>query len=719
MSDSSIDLLRQFYGLDKEVESDPSDIDGKNFQAEPYFQNLIMKTSIPNLNQQCNKIEDEIKKLDGQLQNIINDNYTKFLLASETVKSMKDGLSSLSAQMKVLNSGLSKVSAQAAEIRKDLGPNREKIQEYVGISRLLERIEFISRLPSKLQAHVDRKNYKAAVDIWLSAEKILETQTHYESFVRIRNECLEIIKNIKAQVQIQMMNEETTSEEVINDVVILIELQQPAKVLLPKLIDQRKKIDDTLFEKIPKMDNIFELIATVHDLIVVNCMNFIREYQSQILEYSEILPDTGDREEKMDLFLKNYRSDLFKRITKIFTLEQVCSLNCGDFTKFVTMFTTALGPVGLFQQKMSFTQWILQKYIQTKFNKVVDSTVDMILAANPTENIDETFKNVIHHFKRESGQLFTEFETLVNNQPDTKNYVLGGTGQLFDSLLKKFINIDPRYSLLTFGLSHHFGLKMIPHVYDLAARFDPQSPLLEMEKTLQTDASNATRKCLNIFIRNKRKMLSQIIEQGMLSNNWLEALTPSDVSTPTCLIIEEIALIWGQLDRILARVNDNASSHSSRSSRNVFSVYSGSVLSGSNVPSFHGLREDNIHQIDRLFATVNRLHLGKQAELDSKSIITSIAMYTVKTMLEYVRSLTFSCAGFNQIQVDAFFIFQVINDKIDDLMLFNALIEELLSSATDRTVDPIPFKMVVLQTIYSRSDHKALAPSVPMPGQNA
>lgn len=323
MSDSSIDLLRQFYGLDKEVESDPSDIDGKNFQAEPYFQNLIMKTSIPNLNQQCNKIEDEIKKLDGQLQNIINDNYTKFLLASETVKSMKDGLSSLSAQMKVLNSGLSKVSAQAAEIRKDLGPNREKIQEYVGISRLLERIEFISRLPSKLQAHVDRKNYKAAVDIWLSAEKILETQTHYESFVRIRNECLEIIKNIKAQVQIQMMNEETTSEEVINDVVILIELQQPAKVLLPKLIDQRKKIDDTLFEKIPKMDNIFELIATVHDLIVVNCMNFIREYQSQILEYSEILPDTGDREEKMDLFLKNYRSDLFKRITKIFTLEQV------------------------------------------------------------------------------------------------------------------------------------------------------------------------------------------------------------------------------------------------------------------------------------------------------------------------------------------------------------------------------------------------------------
>lgn len=719
MSDSSIDLLRQFYGLDKGKVADPSDIDGNGFQAEPYFQNLIMKTSISNLNKECNKIEDEIKRLDGQLQNIINDNYTKFLLASETVKSMKDGLSSLSAQMEVLNSGLSKVSAQAAEIRKDLGPNREKIQEYVGISRLLERIEFISRLPSKLQAHVDKKNYKAAVDIWLSAEKILETQTHYESFVRIRNECLEIIKNIKAQVQVLMMSEEASSEEIINCVVILIELQQPADVLLSKLIEQRKKIDQKLFDSLPKMDNVFDLITSVHDIVAVSCMNFIREYQSQVLEFSEILPDAGDREEKMDKYLKKYRTELFKQITKTFTLDQICNLNCEDFTKFVSNFTASLGSIGLFQQKMSFTQWILQKYIQLKFNHVVDSTIEMILASSPTENIDETFKNVIHHFKRECGQLFSEFEVLVKNQPDTKNYVLGGAGQLFDSLLKKFINIDPRFSLLTFGLCHHFGIKMIPHIYELASRFDPQSPLLEMEKTLQTDASNATRACLNIFIRNKRKMLSQIIEQGMLSNNWLEALTPHDVSTSICLVIEEIALIWGQLDRILTRVNDNASSHSSRSSRNVFSVYSGSVLSGSNVPSFHGLREDNIHQIDRLFATVNRLHLGKQAELDSKSIITSIAMYAVKTMLEYVRSLTFSCAGFNQIQVDAYFIFQIINDKIDDLMLFNALIEELLSSATDRTVDPIPFKMVVLQTIYSRSDHKALAPSIPMPGQQA
>lgn len=711
MSDKTLELLRQFYGLDDKV-SDPTDIDGNSFQAEPYFHDLIAKQSVSQLNSECRKIEEDIKKLDGQLQNIINDNYTKFLLAAETVKSMKDGLSSLSAQMKALNSGLSKVSAEAAEIRKDLGPNREKIQEYVGISRLLERIEFISKLPSKLQAHVDRKNYEEAVDIWLSAEKVLETQTHYESFVRIRNECLEIIQNIKTQVQIQMMNEDTSSEESLNCAAILIKLQEDPKLLLPKLFEQRKKIDAKLIASVNVNEDIFALIDLVYERIVSSCLEFVRVYQTTLLKYSDVLPDTGDREERMDKYLKSYRSDLFKKITKLFSLEQVCSLDCETFSKFISGFADEIGPLGLFQQKMSFTQWILQKYVQSRFNKIVNSTIALILDCNPTENIDETFRNVIHTFKRDCSSLVSEFDVLVRNQPDTKNHVLSGTSQLFDSLLKKFITIDPRYSLLAFGLAHQFGLKIIPYVFELVSRFDPQSPILEMDKTLQNDASTTARKCLNIFITAKRKMLSQIIDQGFTSTNWLEALTPSDVSTSICLVIEELTLIWSQLECVIQKVNDNNSSHSSRSSRNVFSAFSGSVLSGSNVPSFHGLREDNIHQIDRLFATVNRLHLGKEPSLDSKSIITSIAMYSLKTMLEFVRATTFSCAGFNQIQVDTFFFFQNLNDKIEDIMLFNALIEEILSSTTDRTVDPIPFKIVVLQTIYSRSDHKGPTPII-------
>ena len=283
MSDKTLELLRQFYGLDDKV-SDPTDIDGNSFQAEPYFHDLIAKQSVSQLNSECRKIEEDIKKLDGQLQNIINDNYTKFLLAAETVKSMKDGLSSLSAQMKALNSGLSKVSAEAAEIRKDLGPNREKIQEYVGISRLLERIEFISKLPSKLQAHVDRKNYEEAVDIWLSAEKVLETQTHYESFVRIRNECLEIIQNIKTQVQIQMMNEDTSSEESLNCAAILIKLQEDPKLLLPKLFEQRKKIDAKLIASVNVNEDIFALIDLVYERIVSSCLEFIRVYQTTLLK---------------------------------------------------------------------------------------------------------------------------------------------------------------------------------------------------------------------------------------------------------------------------------------------------------------------------------------------------------------------------------------------------------------------------------------------------
>ena len=705
---NSVDLLKQFYGLDAEEKAeDPSDINSGAFRAEDYFNKLVATKNVSELNKECTDVKNQISQLDVKLQNMIYTNYTKFLQASETVHSMKDGISSLSAQMKMLSLGLSKISAKASEIRKDLIPNREKIQEYMGISRLLERIEFISKLPSKLQAHVDKKNYEAAVDIWLSAEKVLETQTHYESFSRIRTECLGIIQNIKTHVQIQMMSEETSSEDALNCVIILIKLQEPALTQLPKLIEQRKKIDTKLIEKAKENapDDVFEMIASIYDNIGQSCAEFIRSYQTTVLKYSKVLPNSGNREEPMDVFLKEYRNDLFTNLTQLFPLDKACQLKCEDFNKLVSMFSETIGPVGLFQQKMSFNQSIFQTYIMSRFTKIVDNTVEAVNSSNPTENIDEVFNQIVNQFKNSVKEILIDFQVLVKRQPDTITYVLNGVSHLFVKLLKSFVQIDPRFSLLTFGLSHHFGIKIIPFVFELASKFDPNSPLLAMEKTLQNDAGAASKKCISQFITTKRKMLSQIIEQGMTSVNWLEALTPHDVSTPVCLIIEELTLIWEQLEKIFGKAGDNNSSHSSRSSRNVFSAYSGSVLSGSNIPSFYGLREDNLHQIDRLFATVNRLHLGKEVNLDSRSVISAIAMHALKTMLEFIRSTTFSCPGFNQMQVDIFFIYQAINDKIEDVLLFNALLEEILSSATDRTVDPIPFKMVVLQTIYSRSDH--------------
>jgi hypothetical protein len=93
--------------------------------------------------------------------------------------------------------------------------------------------------------------------------------------------------------------------------------------------------------------------------------------------------------------------------------------------------------------------------------------------------------------------------------------------------------------------------------------------------------------------------------------------------------------------------------------------------------------------------------LGKTIEFSSKAILTAICMFAVKTLLEYVRSSTFSSSGFNQMHIDSYFIYQSMFDKVADVNSFNAVIEEVLNSAADRTFEPIPLKLAVLANMYS------------------
>jgi hypothetical protein len=129
-------------------------------------------------------------------------------------------------------------------------------------------------------------------------------------------------------------------------------------------------------------------------------------------------------------------------------------------------------------------------------------------------------------------------------------------------------------------------------------------------------------------------------------------------------------------------------------------------MNPSQAPVFHGLRDDSVQQIDRLFTTVNRLHLGRKSEFSSRSVLTNICLFCMKTLLEYVRMGSFCSEGFKQMQIDCYFVYMSVFDKVEEVSLMNVILEEILSSAADRTIDPIPLQMAVLSDIYSRSDCK-------------
>lgn len=700
--------MKQFYGIQDddstEPPPDPTDIDGNAFEAEPYYKNLINNQSLPALITKDLTIKKEIHDLDGSLQFLVYDNYTKFLLAEETIRSMSDGLSNLSSKMQNVLDCLQKVQKQSAEIRTDLQPNREKIQRLVGINRLLERIEFISELPLKLRAHVDIKEYEAAVDIWLKAEKVLETQTHFESFIRIREECKGILEDVKVKVRGVMMSEDTTAKQAVACAATMIKLQMPVDSTLEDLVRFRLLL---LVKKIEKPEalptDLFELLDFFEKEVGESANELIENYAISLQKF---VPIKGNRQ--FDKFMTAFRKELFAKINKAINDNALNTLSCEDFSNFITNLVNGIGKIAIPHQLEAYLSNLLQKYVKNRFGNIITATLTQIKKTETSSDLDQVFKDIISTFKRNLTSLLNEFEILAKTNSEAKDHIIQETAKMFQGFFDEFDKIDPRFSLLTFGIAHQFGEKTIHLAFDLAARFDHESPLLNMQQMLCTEGHECAQRSLSRFVSMKRKMLSEMIAQGMAAQDWLEVKTPHDVSITSNLVIQEISLIWQQLDKIIQKVKEGsvASTHSSNFSRTTLSTFSTQSGPANQMPLFHGLRDDGMIQIDRLFTTLNHLHLRQEPNFESKSVLTAITFYTLKTMLEYIRKSTFNCAGFNQMQVDAYFMYMTLHDKLENPAMFNALIEEMLSSAADRTISPIPFKNAVLNDIYARSDSK-------------
>jgi hypothetical protein len=244
-------LFEQFYLIDDEQKpQNPNDINSSGFQAKLVFNSFIKEASYQDIMQREETLKKEIHQLDINHQNLVYDNYTKFIAAEETIHSLSGGIDKLLSEMQSVLSSLNVVSSGSTEIRKELKPNRESIQRLVGIGRLMSRIQFISQLPAKLKANIELQEYEAAVSIWLSAEKVFKAHDQYESFVLIKNECQLIIDDIELRVHAQILDPNINLPESVKCASTLLKLHKNSSEILEEFVNN---LTEYVFNKLAKI----------------------------------------------------------------------------------------------------------------------------------------------------------------------------------------------------------------------------------------------------------------------------------------------------------------------------------------------------------------------------------------------------------------------------------------------------------------------------------
>ncbi|KAI7693138.1 hypothetical protein SSS_05087 [Sarcoptes scabiei] len=205
-------------------------------------------------------------------------------------------------------------------------------------------------------------------------------------------------------------------------------------------------------------------------------------------------------------------------------------------------------------------------------------------------------------------------------------------------------------------------------------------------------------KLLDAYVWLEGQSISQMIRKSVETRDWLSTVEPRSVRSVMKRVIEDITSIdymIGQLYEEGTRIE-----RSSDSSRN----WSAFGFNRSNFPksnwSIGSSSFDNsiISNIQKIFN--DKIEIFGSVEFSKLSVATGIIKISLKTLIECVRLCTFSRYGFQQIQVDSYYLQTKLWRFISDEKIILNLIDEVISSSKKRCLDPIGMERSVIENIY-------------------
>ena len=102
----------------------------------------------------------------------------RFTAATTTVKSLNADVAATDADMRGLFQNIDEIGARATGIEQRLAPHKTKVEQLVGVRRLLKRVEFLFELPARLAKSVELGAYAQAVRYHRVAARLLSQVLH-------------------------------------------------------------------------------------------------------------------------------------------------------------------------------------------------------------------------------------------------------------------------------------------------------------------------------------------------------------------------------------------------------------------------------------------------------------------------------------------------------------------------------------------------------------
>uniref|UniRef100_A0A1B6MLS5 Vacuolar protein sorting-associated protein 51 homolog n=2 Tax=Graphocephala atropunctata TaxID=36148 RepID=A0A1B6MLS5_9HEMI len=717
----------------------PFDLDGQQFHPDMYMQKLLRECSLQQIMDQETEIVRDTLTLHSDMQTLVYENYNKFISATDTVRKMKSDFKKMEDEMDLLAKNMDSITSFSELISSTLQDSRQQIARLSGIHSLLKRLQFLFKLPSKLKALMEEANYAQAVQDYLHTQRVLEQYGNLESFQGIQQECEEILGQLKEQLRAQFKSKDATAKELAESVDLLLQLDEPAEALCTEFLthaetrlgDQLLLMKDTTCQDLIEfvdlgsngfLSDLCFVITSYNDMFInrPSCCdtqavgklnNFVFENMHQYFDLvqgriesqqdggdsgilvraldrfyrrlsavNSLFPDDDFVNTGMEIVMRSARrqcrahlhslkaqlTDSLSHVRQALAAPRLLTHSApGDTpvgsslsTELVTQLVLAnVEKVkGVLQDLLVFTQPDLAFAAKPKFLEAfcVDSVREGLVVGF-IHHLTATARSFCSHSVPSLPLLLVLSKTCLEFEATNIQYLLGVTDEWFST--------------------------------------DTQlGALLTTEQEMCAGMRLAAQELLNHYVRMQGLAISQMLRKSVETRDWLHSLEPRTVRAVMKRVMEEMATIDSQVGLLFEE--GIQTEHSSDSSHKTQSRLHRSTASNW---SSHSLAASHIH---KLFS--ERIEIFASVQFSKVSILTGVIKISLKTLLECIRLRTFSRYGLQQIQVDSHYLQLYLWRYVADENLVQLLLDEVLSSAVHRCLDPVLMEPSVVDIICER-----------------
>ena len=86
---------------------------------------------------------------------MVYENYSKFIRATDTIRTMKDDVTVIETELDKLMVGMEQLGETSGTLDTALEPNRSKIENMLSLQSLIKKLEFLFELPMRLKRSIE------------------------------------------------------------------------------------------------------------------------------------------------------------------------------------------------------------------------------------------------------------------------------------------------------------------------------------------------------------------------------------------------------------------------------------------------------------------------------------------------------------------------------------------------------------------------------------